>query len=185
VANRELVDLPGAGEAGLNIDVRFLQDLKKDVDVLLYITLPSESKARAIRAKALRDDIADALLDLRERYIKEARSGKPIREIDQGVAEARKTLDGWAKLELSSVNDEGSLLYYKKLAGDPDETPSDACIAVRMAIRQEFGKIDSSLNDATQRLREQVAAILRARFGPRLVPEGDHSFQVVTLTEWP
>jgi hypothetical protein len=40
-----LVDLPGAGEAGLDIDRQFLQDLKNEVDVLLQIKRPTEGHA--------------------------------------------------------------------------------------------------------------------------------------------
>jgi len=40
VRNLELIDLPGMGEAGLEIDRRFLDDLKNDVDVLLHLTRP-------------------------------------------------------------------------------------------------------------------------------------------------
>jgi hypothetical protein len=36
----ELIDLPGMGEAGLEIDRRFLDDLKNDVDILLHLTRP-------------------------------------------------------------------------------------------------------------------------------------------------
>jgi len=40
VKDLQLVDLPGAGEAGLAIDRRFLYDLKNEVDVLLHLTRP-------------------------------------------------------------------------------------------------------------------------------------------------
>ncbi len=40
VENLMLVDLPGAGEAGLDIDRQFLQDLRNEVDVLLQVKRP-------------------------------------------------------------------------------------------------------------------------------------------------
>lgn len=40
-----LVDLPGAGEAGLDIDRQFLHDLKNEVDVLLQVKRPTEGHA--------------------------------------------------------------------------------------------------------------------------------------------
>lgn len=40
-----LVDLPGAGEAGLNIDKQFLQDMKNEVDVLLHVKRPGHNEA--------------------------------------------------------------------------------------------------------------------------------------------
>jgi hypothetical protein len=40
-----LVDLPGAGEAGLDIDRQFLQDLKNEVDVLLQVKRPGPNDA--------------------------------------------------------------------------------------------------------------------------------------------
>src|SRR5439155_19680226 len=40
-----LVDLPGAGEAGLNIDKQFLQDLRNQVDVLMQVKLPALAEA--------------------------------------------------------------------------------------------------------------------------------------------
>jgi hypothetical protein len=40
-----LVDLPGAGEAGLNIDRQFLQDLRNQVDVLMQVKLPALTEA--------------------------------------------------------------------------------------------------------------------------------------------
>jgi energy-coupling factor transporter ATP-binding protein EcfA2 len=39
-----MVDLPGAGETGLNINRRFLADLKYDVDVLLHIVYPQSGR---------------------------------------------------------------------------------------------------------------------------------------------
>src|SRR5450755_423461 len=45
VENLVLVDLPGAGEAGLDIDRQFLRDLKNEVDVLLQIKRPTEGHA--------------------------------------------------------------------------------------------------------------------------------------------
>jgi hypothetical protein len=45
VENLILVDLPGAGEAGLNIDRQFLQDLKNEVDVLLQVKRPGPNDA--------------------------------------------------------------------------------------------------------------------------------------------
>src|SRR5215469_13828985 len=45
VENLMLVDLPGAGEAGLDIDRQFLQDLKNEVDVLLQVKRPGPNDA--------------------------------------------------------------------------------------------------------------------------------------------
>lgn len=45
VENLALVDLPGAGEAGLDIDRQFLRDLKNEVDVLLQVKRPTEGHA--------------------------------------------------------------------------------------------------------------------------------------------
>jgi hypothetical protein len=45
VENLMLVDLPGAGEAGLDIDRQFLQDLKNEVDVLLQVKRPGQTEA--------------------------------------------------------------------------------------------------------------------------------------------
>jgi hypothetical protein len=45
VENLMLVDLPGAGEAGLDIDRQFLQDLKNEVDVLLTVKRPGINDA--------------------------------------------------------------------------------------------------------------------------------------------
>ncbi len=45
VANLVLVDLPGAGEAALNIEQQFLADLRNDVDVLLQVKRPVVSRS--------------------------------------------------------------------------------------------------------------------------------------------
>jgi hypothetical protein len=45
VENLMLVDLPGAGEAGLDIDRQFLQDLKNEIDVLLQVKRPGPNDA--------------------------------------------------------------------------------------------------------------------------------------------
>jgi len=45
VENLMLVDLPGAGEAGLDIDRQFLHDLKNAIDVLLQVKRPGPNDA--------------------------------------------------------------------------------------------------------------------------------------------
>ena len=145
------------------------------------VLLPSEDDALRIRAKKLRNDIADGLLKLAERYERDVRDGQPIPEVEQGIGQARERLAQWANTQFGGPGRKQWLAQFAKdHAGDPAETLDDWCTVVRQQLRREFSEVDGSLDRAIGQMRQDIAAVLRdsLRAGD-LVPVGDQTFSVL------
>ena len=146
--------------------------------------IPSEDDALRIRAKKLRNAIAQGLLKLAERYERDARAGQPIRELEQGIEQARRDLATWANTQFGGPGrDKWLVQFAEDHAGDPAETPDDWCTVARQQLRREFSQVDGSLDGAIGRLYQEIAAVLRASLREGgLVPDGDQPFSVLLET---
>lgn len=58
--NLGLIDLPGAGESGLDVDRQFMQELKNEIDLLLMIKRPSTMTATHLTEDSYSLELADS-----------------------------------------------------------------------------------------------------------------------------
>jgi hypothetical protein len=58
--NLGLIDLPGAGESGLDVDRQFMQELKNEIDLLLMIKRPSTVTATYLNEDSYALELADS-----------------------------------------------------------------------------------------------------------------------------
>jgi hypothetical protein len=126
--------------------------------------IPDENMALASEAKQLRNATSRRLDALLDEYDRGARAGESIPELADAIAATTENLKRWAdtgfgmgsQREWIDKVDQG-------LSADLGETRDDQCTRARRQIRAEFGRIDSSLTSAIDRLHAEVAAALPAR----------------------
>jgi hypothetical protein len=123
--------------------------------------IPSEDMALAAGAKQLRNSVSKQLDELIEEYDRRAREQVPIPELAQAIALAADDLTRWADAGFGLGSKQEWLAKVEEdLSAELGETRDDQCTRARRRIRGEFGRIDSSLTSAVDRLHGQVAGLL-------------------------
>jgi hypothetical protein len=142
--------------------------------------VPDEEQALRERAKALRNDLALALNNLRREYDRRVLDEEQVPEFDAGISRAKHELMAWAEAGFGMGGREQWLAVAgRAMVADPGETRDDQCSVVRQKIRQEFSQVDGSLASAVGRLQQTAADILRDHLGARLVPPGDQALKAL------
>jgi hypothetical protein len=123
--------------------------------------IPSDDMALATAAKRLRNSVSKQLDDLIEEYDRRARDQVPIPELAQAIAQAADDLTRWAEAGFGlGSTQEWIAKVEEDLSAELGETRDDQCTRARRQIREQFGRIDSSLTSAVDQLHAQVAGLL-------------------------
>jgi hypothetical protein len=123
--------------------------------------IPSEDKALRDAAKQLRNSVSRELDDLIEEYDRRARESVPIPELAEAIAKAAGNLRRWADAGFGLGSTQEWLAKVDAdLSADLGETRDDQCTLARRQIREEFGRVDSSLTGAIGRIHAEVAGAL-------------------------
>lgn len=178
-----LVDLPGAGEAGLDIDRQFLRDLRDDVDLLLQVKKPDSNSAFFTAAD-------HATLNLAE----SARGDVPLRDFVVAVLNRDTNLDprSWAnavdKTETATRVHGVQVLLCN--AVDAGKVRSDLLPAVLTLLGERLAGMDAAAvagararaRQAAQRARSLGDSLLAA-FGALhgMVPGGQLQFRAPAM----
>jgi hypothetical protein len=135
--------------------------------------IPSEDVALATMAKRLRNSVSKQLDDLIEEYDRRAREQVPIPELAQAIKQAADDLTRWAEAGFGlGSTQEWIAKVEEDLSAELGETRDDQCTRARRQIREEFGRIDSSLTTAVDRLHAQVAGLLPGPLSAAQAPAG-------------
>jgi hypothetical protein len=133
--------------------------------------IPNEEQALDRAAKRLRGTAGKQLDDLRKEYDRRAREHEPVPELNKAISRAAGDLNKWADDGFGLGSKQKWLTVIgEEMTVDPGETRDDQCTLARQKIRVEYGRIDSSLASAVDRLYEAVADVLRTHLTARLVP---------------
>ena len=123
--------------------------------------IPSEDKALRDAAKQLRNSVSKQLDELIEEYDSRARESVPVPELAEAITRAAGNLTRWADAGFGiGGKQEWMAKVDADLSADLGETRDDQCTRARRQIREEFGRVDSSLASALDRLQAQVAEVL-------------------------
>ena len=145
--------------------------------------IPDDQKALREAANELRGRVARRMRDLREDYARRAQEQEPIQELTEAIAAARERLLKWAEAGFGKgTSQQWHTAVEAYMSVDPGEARDDQCTLVRARIRAEFGRIDSSIVGAIERLHLAVADELRRGFTERVVPAGDQPLDALRET---
>jgi hypothetical protein len=126
--------------------------------------VPDEDSALRNAAKQLRNSVSKRLDALLDEYDRLAAEHHPVPELAKAITLASGNLTRWADSGFGMGSKKEWLAKVEDaLSADLGETRDDQCTRARRQIRQEFGRIDSSLTDAVDRLHTQVARALPPR----------------------
>lgn len=126
--------------------------------------IPDEDSALRDAAKELRNSTSKRLDALLEEYDRLAREQHSVPELAKAITLASGNLARWADTGFGMGSKKEWLAKVDAaLSADLGETRDDQCTRARREIRREFGKIDSSLTSAVDRLHARVASALPER----------------------
>jgi len=133
--------------------------------------IPDEERALRERAKVLRNQIAQALDELRREHDRRVADGERVPEVDDGITRAVGELTGWAVAGFGVGNQDKWLAEVEPaMVADPGETRDDVYSIARHRMRTVFGQVDSSLASAVTQVHQSIADVLRGHLTDRLVP---------------
>jgi hypothetical protein len=145
--------------------------------------VPDDQKALREAANELRGRVARQMKALREDYARRAQEQEPIQELTEAIAGARERLLKWADAGFGKGTRQQWLTAVEAyMSVDPGEARDDQCTLVRARIRAEFGRIDSSIVGAIERLHRTVADELRRGFTEQVVPVGNRPLDALRET---
>lgn len=145
--------------------------------------IPSDDKALRDAAKQLRNSVSRQLDDLIEEYDRHARESVPIPELAEAITRATGNLTRWADAGFGMGSTQEWLAKVDAdLSADLGETRDDQCTRARRQIREEFGRIDSSLSSAMDRLQAHVAGTLPRLLIPAQTPAAESPLQALATT---
>jgi len=126
--------------------------------------VPDEDSALRDAAKGLRNSVSKGLDALLDEYDRLAREHHPVPELAKAITLASGNLIRWADAGFGMGSKQEWLAKVDEaLSADLGETRDDQCTRARREIRREFGRIDSSLTGAVDRLHAKVAEALPPR----------------------
>lgn len=162
-----LVDLPGAGEAGLMVDAQYLRRLHNDVDLILMVKAPGDGTFDMTEADWRVVDLA-----------KDARCGVPMefffiavlnKKFGSGDVAATKNFDYARDKVAAALTPTGVRIIEANLA-DPQEARRDVLMQVLTHLaghlhamdQAAMGSVLAAVRDVTGKVADYLAALLQA-----------------------
>ncbi|GAA1559094.1 hypothetical protein GCM10009827_095110 [Dactylosporangium maewongense] len=145
--------------------------------------LPNREDEFRTLAEELRNDLADDLSRLVDRYDAALAAGDAGRTLTEAIAEAVGEARAWTRGGLGHGD---RATWTTKIHGQfvhgPLETKQDEYYRARTRIGEIFSGIDLSLAESVQQLWDDVAEVLRGRLTPELVPAGPNALHDLRAT---
>ncbi|GFJ88452.1 hypothetical protein Prum_020940 [Phytohabitans rumicis] len=135
--------------------------------------LPEDEDELYRQAAKLRRSLSLALRELYKAYEESVRGGTPIDEIEAAIDDAERRVREWAAQGYGvGGHSEWEAETVAAMATEPFREYERQLNGARHEITRQFQHIDASLHAAVDRLWGEVAAVLRERLTPDLVPDG-------------
>ncbi|WP_327006633.1 50S ribosome-binding GTPase [Dactylosporangium sp. NBC_01737] len=160
----------------------FAGDVLRDGRELAHLLPDQEDEFRTL-AEELRNDLADDLSKLVDRYDASLVVGDAGRTLTEAITEAVGDARAWVRGGLGHGD---RATWTSKVRGQyvygALEAKQDEYYRAKAEITKIFSRIDPSLDESVQQLWDDVAAVLRARLTQELVPDGSRALHQLRVT---
>ncbi|MEV6635089.1 hypothetical protein AB0M54_30500 [Actinoplanes sp. NPDC051470] len=173
--------LRGAAEVAGEISAYATAALKRARE--LEMLLPDQEDEFRTLAEKLRNNLAVDLAGLVQRYDAETASGTADGSLTEAIGTAVGEARAWVRDGLG-YGDRAAWLEEVRgqFVHGELETKQDEYYRAKTEITTIFGRIDPSLDEAVQRLWDEVAGTLRARLTAEVVPQGPNALAELLAT---